>query len=169
MKKLVIVIFLIFIFISFRNGDQKTILIPNEAIRFRVIANSNDQSDQNLKLSIKDEVDSYVNNLLIETTNIEDARLIIQASIPEIESIIKNYNVDYKINFGDNYFPEKLYKGVSYLEGNYESLVITLGKGVGENWWCVMFPPLCRLDIQKSNLEDVDYQFFIKNIIDKYM
>lgn len=66
-----------------------------------------------------------------------------------------------------NYFPEKEYKGVKYDEGYYESLVITLGEGKGKNWWCVLFPPLCLVEAEES--DKVEYKFFIKELIDKYL
>ena len=67
-------------------------------------------------------------------------------------------------------FQKKKYKGVTYKEGNYESLVVTIGSGKGDNWWCLMFPPLCLMDIEnESNANSVDYKFFVKDIFDKYM
>ena len=72
------------------------------------------------------------------------------------------------MNYGINYFPEKKYKGVIYEEGYYESLVITLGKGNGENWWCVLFPPLCLMEGEDNNTDEVEYKSFVKEMIDKY-
>ena len=74
----------------------------------------------------------------------------------------------YKVNFGINYFPEKNYKGVIYEEGYYESLVVTLGSGNGENWWCVLFPPLCLMEGEETNTDEVEYKSFVKEMIDKY-
>ena len=75
------------------------------------------------------------------------------------------YNKFIKIS---NYFPQKEFKGVTYEEGYYESLVVTLGSGSGDNWWCVLFPPLCLLEAEESEKDDVEYQFFVKELIDKY-
>ena len=83
--------------------------------------------------------------------------------------MINNYNLPYQINYGKNYFPEKSYKGVKYESGMYDSLVVTLGKGEGENWWCVLFPPLCLMEAQETNMKDVDYEWFVKDIFKKYM
>ena len=79
----------------------------------------------------------------------------------------ENYNKDFIVNFGDNYFPEKNYKGVHYDEGEYESLVVTIGQGIGDNWWCVLFPPLCLLEADESDVDDTEYQFFVKEMLDK--
>ena len=86
----------------------------------------------------------------------------------KFESIIESFNVEYTINYGNNYFPEKEYKGVMYPEGNYESLVITLGSGLGENWWCVLFPPLCLLEAEEEETNSVNYTFYIKEVIEKF-
>ena len=69
------------------------------------------------------------------------------------------------MSFGNNYFPEKEYKGVKYKEGKYESVVIKLGKGKGENFWCVLFPPLCMIDEEKLN--DVSYSFYVSEMLNK--
>lgn len=82
---------------------------------------------------------------------------------------MSNYTDDFNISFGLNYFPEKEYKGVTYEAGTYNSLVITLGSGVGKNWWCVMFPPLCLLEGKNNNTDDINYKFYVKEIIDKYI
>ena len=69
-----------------------------------------------------------------------------------------------------NYFPEKVYKGVKYEEGEYESFVVTLGNGMGKNWWCVLFPPLCLLEAEETEeTTEVEYKFFISELIDKYL
>ena len=73
-----------------------------------------------------------------------------------INKIFKDnkYNMEYTVDFGYNYFPEKKYRGLKYEEGYYESLVITIGEGKGDNWWCVLFPNLCLVDLEnKTNVE----------------
>ena len=110
-------------------------------------------------------------NLLKNTKDINQARDIISNNIEKIDnniySILKkeNYNLGYSINFGNNYFPEKTYKGITYDEGYYESVLVTLGKGEGENWWCVLFPPLCLIEAEES--EEVEYKFFLQELIEK--
>ena len=88
----------------------------------------------------------------------------------KVKKLLENQNIkaDYEINYGVNYFPEKEYKGITYEEGNYESIVIKLGEGTGENFWCVLFPPLCLLEVEEKNNDDIEYTSFIKEIIDKY-
>ena len=166
MKKVIIILFIIIV-ISVCINEKKNILIPDNAIRFRIIANSNKEEDQKLKLDIKDEVEQELYEYLKDAKNINEARNIIKNNVNEVDNILKKYNVDYDISYGDNYFPIKNYKGIEYDAGNYESLVITIGEGVGDNWWCVLFPPLCLLD-EKNDLNNVEYEFYATKIINKF-
>lgn len=108
-------------------------------------------------------------SLLKDVSSIEEARDIIQNNLERLNIVIDDTtDEDYLVSFGNNYFPRKVYKGVVYEEGLYESLTITLGSGVGNNWWCVLFPPLCLLD-GNEDTEDVEYQFFVKELLDEYI
>lgn len=142
-------------------------IIPEDAIRIRVIANSNSDEDQNLKLKLKDELQTYIYNELTNVKTIEEANQIIEDNLSNVNNIVEKYTNDYNINYGMNYFPEKEYKGLIYEEGEYQSLVVTLGSGVGNNWWCVLFPPLCLLEAEEST--DVEYRSYVAEIVDKYI
>ena len=83
----------------------------------------------------------------------------------DVESVLNNENANYKIEYGMNYFPEKNYKGIYYEEGEYESVVIQLGEGKGDSFWCVLFPPLCFLEGEESNSDEVECTSFIKELI----
>ena len=148
-------------------NEKENILIPDNAIRFRVIANSDTKEDQKLKIDIKNNVEKELYNLIGNAKNIEEARKIISNNLNKVDSILKTYGVDYDISYGNNYFPKKTYKGISYDAGNYESLVITIGEGLGKNWWCVLFPPLCLLD-EQNNLDNVEYELYATKIINKF-
>ncbi len=166
MKKIIIILFLLVVILVTINEKEK-ILIPDDAIRFRIIANSNSVEDQNLKLEIKNKVESEIYKIIGNTNDINVARNRIKNNLYKVDNILKEYNVLYDINYGDNYFPEKEYKGVEYEAGTYESLVITLGSGKGHNWWCVMFPPLCLID-EKENLDNAEYTFYAQKLINKF-
>ena len=140
MKKIIPILFVFFLIYGYANKEE--ILIPTDAIRFRVIANSNDEIDQEVKMKVKEAIEQEVNKLMLEAKNSEEAKKLINENMEHIQQIVNQYTTDNKISFGVNYFPEKEYHGVTYPSGEYESLVITLGNGVGNNWWCVMFPPL---------------------------
>ncbi len=170
MKKVIIFLFIVTIVLTIKNSSNADkILIPTDAIRFRIIANSNTIEDQETKMQIKTDLEPIIKNILEESNNLDETRLLINKNTNKMEDIIKKRTTSYKINYGNNYFPEKTYKNVVYKEGNYESLVITLGDGLGENWWCVLFPPLCLLEAQEEQTENINYSFYIKDILDKYL
>lgn len=156
-------------------NKQQTITIPKEAIRFRVIANSNTEEDQLIKKTIVSNLNENIKNLEFTPKNINASRDLIKNSIPEFKEVVDetlnelNASNEYTIKYGMNYFPEKEYKGIKYEEGEYESLVITLGDGLGENFWCILFPPLCLLEGEETETEEVEYTSFIQEIIDKYL
>lgn len=166
LKKIILFLFC-FTLIMMYSVNKKDILIPNNAIRFRVIANSDTLEDQSLKLVIKDKIEKEVYSLISNASSNEQVRSILESNIKKIESIIESYNVPYNVSYGLNYFPSKNYKGVLYNAGNYESLVITLGSGAGSNFWCVLFPPLCLLDYN-SDMGDVEYRSYVKELLDKF-
>ena len=168
MKKVIIFLFFIVIVLLFSNKGEEKLVIPKNSIRYRIIANSNSLEDQEQKLEIKKELDPIINEILLNSKNIEEAREKIDNKIPIIRNTLDTYKVNYKINYGNNYFPEKEYNNVTYPEGEYESLVITLGDGIGDNWWCVLFPPLCLLEAEESDVDEVNYSFYAKKIIDKF-
>lgn len=176
MKKLILIILTVIVaFLVYMNvnADVGEIVIPEAAIRVRVIANSNSIDDQSMKMKVKAMIEKNISPLLVDVDNVEDARTIIRDNLDSLESDIEvffineDYDKDFVISFGDNYFPEKDYRGVHYDEGEYESLVVTIGEGVGDNWWCVLFPPLCLLEADESDVDDTEYQFFVAEMLSK--
>lgn len=172
MKKLFV--FLIVLTIIFVSNDlsKEEVIIPRESIRFRVIANSDKKEDQDLKLKVKENLNKDIKKILNNKKSLIDSSKSIEENLPLLKETINktlkdnNANIDYDINYGENYFPTKEYKNVIYKEGNYESLVVKLGKGEGQNFWCVLFPPLCFIDEEES--KDVEYHLLVKDIIKKY-
>lgn len=167
MKKIIIVLFIITLLVIFSTSEEK-VIIPDNAIRFRIIANSNNINDQAEKIKIKNELEPVINNILTNSNSIEESRQNIKNNLSSINDIIEKYNSNYKVNYGINYFPKKEYKGVTYNSGNYESLVVTLGDGQGDNWWCVLFPPLCLIEASKEDYDNITYSSYIKELIEKY-
>ena len=172
MKKIIILLSIISIIFIMTNKESEYVIIPKDSIRFRIIPNSNTVNDLYMKELVKEEITSVINE--IETSkNITETREKIMSSYPKIKYKISelfkenNYNETFEINYGTNYFPEKIYKGVKYPEGNYESMVIKIGVASGENFWCVLFPPLCMMEAKET--DKVEYKFFIEEIINKYI
>ncbi len=174
MKKIVILIIVIVCSYTFlgQNVESRT-TIPDEAIRVRILANSNEPQDQDIKKIVKQEIEQELYKLLNNTTTIEEARKRLIDNLDNIDMTVgkvlnqEKYDLGYKVNFGYNYFPRKEFKGITYEEGMYESLLITLGKGEGDNWWCVLFPPLCLLEATEST--EVEYKSFVKEMLEKYL
>lgn len=173
MKNIILALGILIAYLVIGNISVEAVKIPDEAIRLRVVANSDTTYDQNIKIKVKNEVQKEMYHLLKNTKGIDDARKTINDNLNEIDQKVKHllikekYNLDYKINFGYNYFPEKEFNGVTYDEGMYESLLVTLGEGKGKNWWCVLFPPLCLLEAEES--DQVEYKFFVQELIEKYL
>lgn len=174
MKKAILILGVIAICFMFTNkNENEYVIVPNNSIRFRIIPNSNTLEDINMKEKVKNEIATIINDVE-SSKDINESRKNIVQSIPQLEEKIdnlfekENYNMPYKINYGMNYFPEKIYKGVKYNEGDYESMVIEIGEASGDNYWCVLFPPLCLIDAEESETEDVEYSFFISEIIKKF-
>ena len=172
MNKIIILLSIISIIFIMTNKESEYVIIPKDSIRFRIIPNSNTVNDLYMKELVKEEITSVINE--IETSkNITETREKIMSSYPKIKYKISelfkenNYNETFEINYGTNYFPEKIYKDVKYPEGNYESMVIKIGVASGDNYWCVLFPPLCMMEAKET--DKVEYKFFIEEIINKYI
>ena len=169
MKKFIISLCIIgsIIFIS-----KDKIVIPKEALRIRIIASSNEKKDQDIKKEVKNNIESNIYYLLKDVDNVEDARNIIEDNLDDIDNrvnqVLKKYHENYKLNYGYNYFPAKEYKGIKYDEGLYESLVVTIGEGKGDNWWCVMFPPFCLMEAEENSTSEIEYRLMVKDLINKY-
>lgn len=167
---LIAFIFVFYLIIS--NFFVEEVIIPEDSIRIRILANSNNDEDLAVKEEVKDDVQKELNEILKNSKNIKDARKTIITSMPEISNTVEkslisqNVYQKFDINYGYNYFPDKEYKGVIYNEGYYESVLVTLGEGMGNNWWCVLFPPLCLIEGQVN--EEVEYKLFVKEMINKY-
>ena len=132
--------------------------IKDEIIRFHVIANSDNKKDQDLKLKVRNEVIKFIEPLLNKSKSIEESRKIIKSNNEKIIKIAKNvviengYNYEVKGNLSKENFPEKEYGNIVFPQGEYEAYRILIGKASGQNWWCVMFPPLCFVDVTKGEV-----------------
>lgn len=171
MKKTILFLTIIVAFLIYNELKEDTVIIPDTAIRLRVIPNSNSSLDQSMKNKVKEYLENNTYQILKEEENIEEARKLIKDNIPELEENItkifndNNYNMNYTVNYGYNYFPNKEYRGIKYNEGYYESIVISIGEAQGDNWWCVLFPNLCLIDLEQKN--NVEYKYWIVETINK--
>jgi len=166
-----VIVILAFAFTS-KGAEVKEEHIPEEAVRLRIIANSNLDIDQTVKTDIRNQVIDYLTPRVSGVENYQQARLIIHDEVAPIEALVKEVldahglTMDYYVDYGVTHFPTKAYDGKIYQAGDYEAIYIVLGEGAGSNWWCVLFPPLCLVDdgVGEDGLEnfkDVTYKFYI--------
>ena len=132
----------------------------DKLIRFHVIANSDSDKDQKLKLKVRDEVISYLQPKLENSNSIEESEKIIKNEYKTLENISKKviskngYNYIVKVGLEYSNFPARQYSSVVLPAGKYKALRIIIGEGKGKNWWCVMFPPLCFIDDQNGIIDE---------------
>jgi stage II sporulation protein R len=152
--------------------EKDVVVIPNEAIRLRILANSNSEQDQEIKRIVRDRVNAQITEWVSDLTSIEAAREKIIANLDILEAtakeVLKENGVNQKvqIRFGEVNFPTKLYGNFLYPAGKYEAVLITLGEGTGANWWCVLFPPLCFLDFSSGTAVSDGFEEKGKNVSD---
>lgn len=123
--------------------------ISEKLIRLHVIANSDSDEDQALKLKVRDEILEYVSWLTKDCENIDDARCLVSDNLDELENIANSviaengFGYTSRAELSEVYFPTRIYDSFALPAGDYDALRIHLGSGEGKNWWCVLFPPLC--------------------------
>jgi stage II sporulation protein R len=135
---------------------KDSIVIPGDAIRLRILANSDSAADQEIKRKVRDEVNAQITLWVQDLTSLDKAKTVIKSNMPEIQAIAEKVVAEHgsgqsvNVEFGKVQFPTKLYGQFLYPAGEYEAILITLGEGVGANWWCVLYPPLCFLDFSNG-------------------
>lgn len=163
LKMVIILSILLFIYISicaFSYAQNISTDIAESVFRLHVIANSDSDEDQNLKYIVRDNLLAYMNSICENCKSKEEAISIVQKNKNIFHEIatntIKENGYDYavKINIGNFEFPTKNYGDISLPAGYYDALRIEIGEAKGQNWWCVMFPPLCFVDISSGVVPD---------------
>ena len=178
LKTTLLLMFLLFVYVLIAASSYTKAVctdIANNVFRLHVIANSDSEEDQNLKYIVRDSILSYVNGILENINNKEDVALTINNHIDEIKNIAQQavynegFTYDVEIEVGNFKFPTKTYGNISFPPGLYDALRVKIGNASGKNWWCVMFPPLCFVDVSsgivpedskelmESNLSSEDY------------
>ena len=170
-KMVIILSFLLFIYTTicaFSYAENISYDIAESVFRLHVIANSDSKEDQDLKYKVRDNLISYMNNICNNCNNKEEAINLVTKHKEDFKEIALNtikdngYSYDVNISIGNFQFPTKDYGDISLPSGYYDALRVEIGEAKGQNWWCVMFPPLCFVDItsgvvpedSKEQLED---------------
>ena len=170
-KMVIILSFLLFIYTTicaFSYAQNVSTDIANSVFRLHVIANSDSKEDQELKYKVRDSLLKYMKEICGSCENKAEAICLVKEHQDEFNAIAKQtildegYSYDVKINIGNFEFPTKDYGDISLPAGFYDALRVEIGDAKGQNWWCVMFPPLCFVDVtsgvvpedSKEQLED---------------
>lgn len=170
---LLILLFLYIFVCAFSYVNAVSSDIANSVFRLHVIANSDEKEDQELKLKVRDNVLSYMNKICENVTTKEDAILIANEHIDEFKEIALNtihengYDYSVNVRIGNFSFPTKTYGDISLPAGLYDALRIEIGEAKGQNWWCVMFPPLCFVDVSSGIVPDDSKETMKDNLSDE--
>ena len=119
--------------------------ISDQMIRLHVLAVSDSDEEQAVKLRVRDAVLEYLRPALADCGGKSDAAQTLSGALPEVETAARSAaeGRDVTVTLGEEYYPTRVYDGFSLPAGRYTSLRVTLGEGRGHNWWCVVYPPLC--------------------------
>ncbi|GGF92021.1 stage II sporulation protein R [Paenibacillus abyssi] len=126
--------------------------IPEESIRLRILANSDSPQDQAVKRFVRDAIVAEMASWVAGPQSIEQARETLRSNLPAIERVVaqelrsRGFQYGFEVELGMVPFPTKMYGSEVYPAGDYEALRVSLGRAEGQNWWCVLFPPLCFVD-----------------------
>ena len=142
----------VFALVCIMPGGADAVNFDGEILRFHVLANSNSESDQELKLKVRDHVLEVWKTLGKSADSADDAQniaikeltLLREAALDIVNE--EGYDYDVTVSCGVYPFPEKSYGNVTLPEGNYNAIRVVIGEGKGDNWWCVMYPPLCFVE-----------------------
>lgn len=136
----------------------------NDIVRIHIRANSDSESDQNVKIMVRDEINFYLQPILEEPKTKQQAINILNQHLDNLETIAENVSgQDCRVTLGQEYFPEKNYNDRVYPEGEYTALIIEIGSGKGRNWWCVAFPNMCYTQSEKK----IEYKSFFVEILER--
>ena len=144
--------------------------IANSVFRLHVIANSDSKEDQDLKYKVRDSLLSYMNEICANCKNKEEAISLVEEHKENFKQIAletihnEGYSYDVNINIGNFEFPTKDYGDISLPAGYYDALRVEIGEAKGQNWWCVMFPPLCFVDITSGVVPEESKETLEENL-----
>lgn len=174
--------FLPFIFLIILVGAF-CVVLPNrtnessnnyEYLRIHIKANSNSTIDQQIKFDIKNDVVNFLTPYLAESQTKEDAVSVVKDNLKILEVLVDNRLEQNNFGYSNicelkkEKFPTRYYDNYVLEEGEYDALIITLGEGEGDNWWCVVYPPLCFVNKNQSVEQDIVYNSRLLGIIKKF-
>ena len=172
-KRCVLLIFLLILYIlisAISYTHAVTTDIADSVFRLHVIANSDSDEDQNLKYLVRDNVIKYLSSISNNASSKNEVIDIAKANLSKIQSIAvqtvrdNGYTYSVSVEVGNFAFPSKNYGDITLPPGYYDALRIKIGNAEGQNWWCVMFPPLCFVDVTSGIVPDESKEFLKENL-----
>ena len=167
---LTILVFIYIALLSFNYSKAISSNLSDSVFRLHIIANSDSSADQELKLKVRDKIIEYMNTLTSNSSDKKDVISIVNNHLDSFKEIALNtikengYNYDVNIEIGNFHFPTKSYGDISFPAGNYDALKIEIGDAIGQNWWCVLFPPLCFVNSSTGIVPDDSKNTLKENI-----
>ena len=153
-----IIIILITIFTGGWVVANRSEPLEQSVLRLHVIANSDDPADQALKLAVKDDIVTFMQQEFVGLKDVDEARQLAQQDIPYIQAAARarieasGYNYPVEVKVGEYDFPTKSYGNLVFPPGKYQAVRVIIGEGQGKNWWCVLFPPLCLVSSTEQGM-----------------
>lgn len=163
-------IFILYCAVSYVNAVSSD--LQNSVFRLHVIANSDSVEDQNLKYSVRDSILEYMNTFLSSTSSKEESIKLVSENIDSIKQIARKtiidngYDYDVNVEVGNFQFPTKTYGDIHFPAGYYDALKVKIGKSEGKNWWCVMFPPLCFVDVTSGIVPEESKEILEESLLE---
>lgn len=175
-KMVIILTFLLFIYTTvcaMSYAQNISTDIANSVFRLHVLANSDSKEDQALKYKVRDNLLKYMNTICKNCSSKDEAILLVEQNKENFEQIAlqtikdEGYSYDVTINIGNFEFPTKHYGDISLPAGFYDALRVEIGEAKGQNWWCVMFPPLCFVDISSGIVPEESKELMQENLTEE--
>lgn len=171
---LLFLLFSLYIFINaFLYVNQVSYDLQQSVFRLHVIANSDSKEDQNLKYIVRDNLIQYMNSICSNSTSKNETIEIVSHHLSDFENIanqtIKDNGFSYNANveIGNFEFPTKEYADISFPSGYYDALKVKIGNSQGQNWWCVLYPALCFIDVTSGIVPDESKEKLQQNLSDE--
>lgn len=169
MKKIIGILIVIFCVLSCVGCSNAS----EEVIRIHIRANSNSDIDQGIKLVVRDNIIKYITPLIAECQNAKEVKSTLESNLNGIESVADRVLIDNGFEYissariSNEYFPSREYDGHVFDAGYYNALILNLGSGIGNNWWCVAYPPLCFVG-EDNNSAKIEYKSKILELIENF-
>ena len=175
-KKIIILLVLLFSYTSicaysYVNAISNS--LSTNIFRLHIIANSDSSEDQDLKYAVRDEIIKYMNSITQNCTSKEEVISLVYKNLSKFQEIAQkvvaenNFNYNVSVSVGNFSFPTKTYGDIALPAGYYDALHIEIGNAGGQNWWCVLFPPLCFVDVSSGIVPDKSKELFKNNFSDE--